>query len=441
MKSSYADLTTKFTAVSTERDVLKSKVPSVQSTEHTKLQTTNTMLKKENAQLKTVHTKLTKEHSDLVKKYTVIQKKASELTIVTAPPKSFEAAKSFSVAVKLVDFEGVTQTNSSETVSISLVGGSSITQGSKTSPKISSVLVEGTATFSDLTVSAGKYRMMFETTSGITMASQVFKVKVADVQLSHTVTGVSEDQWRQSGMQLAYRKTVAIHMGISDDDVHIDGYSLVPESALRRSGGLNIKSSVDLTDPTKAKSALSSFEKATKASTGVSAFDNTLAEKAQVQGLTVAPKTANLASSHSSSDMPGSTVQTAADTTAKSSSNTKPSSNDSSNSWEYVAIALMCVVGVAAIAGVAALFAMNKPQKSVITQNAPAEDEPYEIKEHNNPITVSIDSMPSTEADAAVLNTIVGRQTPSDSQGGSNAISFNGATATPPSHSRAVLSI
>jgi hypothetical protein len=441
MKSSYADLTTKFTAVSTERDVLKSKVPSVQSTEHTKLQTTNTMLKKENAQLKTVHTKLTKEHSDLVKKYTVIQKKASELTIVTAPPKSFEAAKSFSVAVKLVDFEGVTQTNSSETVSISLVGGSSITKGSKTSPKISSVLVEGTATFSDLTVSAGKYRMMFETTSGITMASQVFKVKVADVQLSHTVTGVSEDQWRQSGMQLAYRKTVAIHMGISDDDVHIDGYSLVPESALRRSGGLNIKSSVDLTDPTKAKSALSSFEKATKASTGVSAFDNTLAEKAQVQGLTVAPKTANLASSHSSSDMPGSTVQTAADTTAKSSSNTKSSSNDSANSWEYVAIALMCVVGVAAIAGVAALFAMNKPQKSVITQNAPAEDEPYEIKEHNNPITVSIDSMPSTEADAAVLNTIVGRQAPSDSQGGSNAISFNGATATPPSHSRAVLSI
>lgn len=249
-------------------------------------------------------------------------------------------------------------------------------------------------------------------------------------------------------MQLAYRKTVAIHMGISDDDVHIDGYSLVPESALRRSGGLNIKSSVDLTDPTKAKSALSSFEKATKVShkrtkvsTGVSAFDNTLAEKAQVQGLTVAPKTANLASSHSSSDMPGSTVQTAADTTAKSSSNTKSSSNDSSNSWEYVAIALMCVVGVAAIAGVAALFAMNKPQKSVITQNAPAEDEPYEIKEHNNPITVSIDSMPSTEADAAVLNTIVGRQAPSDSQGGSNAISFNGATATPPSHSRAVLSI
>jgi hypothetical protein len=406
------------------------------------------MLKKENAQLKTVHTKLTKEHSDLVKKYTVIQKKASELTIVTAPPKSFEAAKSFSVAVKLVDFEGVTQTNSSETVSISLVGGSSITKGSKTSPKISSVLVEGTATFSDLTVSAGKYRMMFETTSGITMASQVFKVKVADVQLSHTVTGVSEDQWRQSGMQLAYRKTVAIHMGISDDDVHIDGYSLVPESALRRSGGLNIKSSVDLTDPTKAKSALSSFEKATKVShkrtkvsTGVSAFDNTLAEKAQVQGLTVAPKTANLASSHSSSDMPGSTVQTAADTTAKSSSNTKPSSNDSANSWEYVAIALMCVVGVAAIAGVAALFAMNKPQKSVITQNAPAEDEPYEIKEHNNPITVSIDSMPSTEAYAAVLNTIVGRQAPSDSQGGSNAISFNGATATPPSHSRAVLSI
>merc|ERR1711959_684273 len=175
----------------------------------------------------------------MTKEITSMKTRLMKVAIVTSPPVSFVSSEKFSVSAQLVDWEGKSQV-STEKVSISLVGGSGITG------TVVSDFSTGTATFSDLSVEAGKYRMYFETSSGVSQTSSLFKVRVADVRFTHTILGMTEEVWKKTETQTAYRNSIAEHMGssVTEDDVTIDTYMVVS----RRGAGLDVTSSVTLCD-------------------------------------------------------------------------------------------------------------------------------------------------------------------------------------------------
>jgi hypothetical protein len=418
LNSQYQDLTSQYSTLQKSKADL--------SAEYSTLETKDAKLKKDNAKLTTSFTasqererqmetkydeatknitSMTKEMTSMTKDITSMKTRLMKVAIVKSPPVSFKSSEKFSVSAQLVNWEGKSQI-STEKVSISLVGGSGITGA------VTSDFSTGTATFSDLSVEAGKYRMYFETSSGITQASSLFKVRVADVKFTHTILGMTEEVWKRTETKTAYRMSVAEHMGVSvtHEDVTIESTSTRITTT-----GLEATSSVTLCDRNTAQSAMSSFEKSLQPPARRSStipFDKTFSKEATKLGVAL-PKSVKSGglTGTKSSDVPAPTmvpIALASSSSGIASATPSDTSSSSDNSWKIAAIALMCVVGVAAVAGVTALLVTTLRQPTPTPEASSGSDSKVQSRqEPSSSVTaISIDGVKGSEVELEVKETV-----------------------------------
>jgi len=193
---------------------------------------------------------------------------------------------------------------------------------------------------------------------GVTRA---FKSTVVPASFTHTLSGMTEEDWNSAGVQDSFRTTVADTMGsyVSIDDVTITSYSVLT----RRTGtGIAVNHNVALTHAGSAKQSVSNLEN----SANNGDFDNNWKSNAAKNGATL-PK--NLASAGlSGTSSAGMALpskydnQVAAHNAAQAAANSGGSSSSSSAAkhWEIVAIVFIGLFGMAVLGVAVAMFMQRK---------------------------------------------------------------------------------
>lgn len=172
------------------------------------------------------------------------------------------------------------------------------------------------------------------TTTGQYNVSTPFKSTVAPAKFTHTLSGMTAEEWNNTDVQTSFRETVAEHMGetVTTEDVTITSFTILS----RRTGGVAVNHSVALTNSSQAKHAVSGLHNATNSGS----FANSLKNNAANKGVGL--------NSGVSAGVTGTTpsdVQTAINNQNQQAS----TENDKKDKWEATGITFMCLTGLALI--------------------------------------------------------------------------------------------
>jgi len=281
---------------------------------------------------------------------------ASKVIFNQNPPASTLSNETFNVAAQLADAKGNILGGSATTAYLTIEGGD-VSELTATGG-LNTTFASGTATFTGVSVAAGKnLRIMMSTPGGQYNVSSKFKATVTPATFTHSLIGMTEEVWNTSEVQLAFRQTIAYHMGetVETDDVTITGYDVTT----RRTGGINAHHSVALTNSSQASNAVSGLENATNNGQ----LANTLKNNAASQGKDLSGVSSGGMSGTSSGDVANTVAAQKAAKNAAASSSSSSSSSDKKE-WEITAIVFMALCGLALVAIVALSVMHFKKKKS-----------------------------------------------------------------------------
>jgi len=279
------------------------------------------------------------------------------IVIVKEAPLTIDSSQEFSVAVQFHDRDG-NPIVSNASAFLTVAGGSANALEAANS---TADFLTGNATFTGIKVMAGKdLRLVISTADGTFNVTQPFKSTVVPASFTHTISGMSEENWNSFGVHNSYKTTVADTMGsdVSFDDVTITSYTVLS----RRTGsGIAVNHNVALTNAGSAKSSVASLEHA--ASNG--AFDNNWKSNANANGATLPADLSSAGLSGTSASgmaLPSKYANQVAAYNAAAAASNQDASQDSSAAkhWEIVAIVFIGLFGMAVMGVAVAMFVQKR---------------------------------------------------------------------------------
>jgi len=287
----------------------------------------------------------------------VVGEGAPQVVVITNDaPLTVDSSDPFSVSVQLHDRDG-NPLASNTSAFLTVAGGSA---NALEAANTTADFLTRNATFTGIKVMAGKdLRLVISTADGTFNVTRAFKSTVVPASFTHTISGMSEEDWNSAGVQDSFRTTVANTMGsyVSFDDVTITSYTVLT----RRTGtGVAVNHNVALTHAGSAKQSVANLEN----SANNGDFDNNWKSNAANAGATLP---ANLASAGlSGTSSAGMALpskydnQVAAHNAAQAANSNSSSSSSAAKHWEIVAIVFIGLFGMAVMGVAVAMFMQRK---------------------------------------------------------------------------------